>query len=146
MSRGACFFSIGYFPGAAHETGPVSSPVILESYLALRLSWPPRALVLSVLLLIFSPLGSIALRLLWAGIPTALRPVAFDIVFDFVIPRFPLGEVGARESEEPGQGLGVKIIFFVLFQFHVLTIKHSNLMRSWMSLLCLAWWELPRTG
>jgi len=75
--------------------------------LALRLSWPPRALVLSVLLLIFSPLGSIALRLLWAGIPTALRPVAFDIVFDFVIPRFPLGEVGARESEEPDEKLDV---------------------------------------
>ena len=106
------FFSIGYFPGAAHETGPVSSPVIPESYLALRLSWPPRALVLSVLLLIFRPLGSIALRLLWAGIPTALRPVAFDIVFDFVIPRFPLGEVGARESEEPGQGISVKKSFF----------------------------------
>ena len=70
-----------------------------------------------MLLLIFSPLGSIALRLLWAGIPTALRPVAFDIVFDFVIPRFPLGEVGARESEEPGQGL--RVIFFLL---------HSNSM------------------
>ena len=27
--------------------------------------------------------------------------MAFDIVFDFVIPRFPLGEVGARESEDP---------------------------------------------
>ena len=54
-----------------------------------------------MLLLIFNPLGSIALRRLCAGIPTALRPVAFDIVFDFVIPRFPLGEVGARESEDP---------------------------------------------
>jgi hypothetical protein len=64
-------------------------------------------LVLSVLLLIFNPLGSIALRRLCAGIPTALRPVALDIVLDFVIPRFPLGEVGARESEDPDEKLGV---------------------------------------
>jgi len=62
---------------------------------------------LSVLLLIFNPLGSIALRLLCAGMPTAVRPVAFDIVFDFVMPRFPLGEVGVRESEDPDEKLGV---------------------------------------
>lgn len=28
-------------------------------------------------------------------------------MFDFVIPRFPLGEVGARESEEPDEKLDV---------------------------------------
>jgi hypothetical protein len=52
---------------------------------------------LSVDELIFIPLGSIAERRLCAGIPTALRPVAFDIVFDLVMPR-AFGEVGVRES------------------------------------------------
>lgn len=42
-------------------------------------------------------------RLLTAGIPDTLRPVAFDIVFDLVIPR-ALGEVGALVSvvTDPG--------------------------------------------
>ena len=83
---------------------------------------PPRAFVLSVEEL-FSPampLGSIAERRLCAGMPTAaetniisliktnpakqilpVRPVALDMVLDLVMPRFPLGEVGALESEEP---------------------------------------------
>ena len=55
-------------------------------YLELRPS-PPRALVLSVEELILRLLGSMADLLLWAGMPTALRPVALDIVLDLVIPR-----------------------------------------------------------
>lgn len=60
---------------------------------------PPRALVLSVEELIFRLLGSMADRLLWAGMPTALRPVALDIVLDLVIPR-ALGEVGVLSLPE----------------------------------------------
>ena len=106
MSRGAISFQNYLLQLNIDWTHIISSAelnkcVLRWLYLALRLSCPPRALVLSVLLLIFNPLGSIALRLLCAGMPTAVRPVAFDIVFDFVMPRFPLGEVGVRESEDP---------------------------------------------
>lgn len=56
---------------------------------------PPRALVLSVEELILRLLGSMADRLLWAGMPTALRPVALDIVLDLVIPRAGIWPVAA---------------------------------------------------
>ena len=53
-----------------------------------------------------------------------------------------------RRSRVGGAWAGIKCQqgFFVPFQFHILSDNQTNLMRSWMSLLCLAWLELPRTG